>query len=135
VVGIRQRGRGLIQDMCNLKDVNVRLLTLCDVDEQFFPERNKDVFDATGIKPKNEWDMRRIFEDREIDAVWFATPNHWHALVTIWACQAGKHVYVEKPCSHNISEGRKMIEAGRKYNVRVQVGFHNRADGNIRSAM
>jgi len=79
--------------------------------------------------------MRKVFDDKEIDAVSFATPNHWHALGTIWACQAGKHVYVEKPCSHNIFEGRKMIEASRKYNVRVQVGFQNRSISNVMEAI
>ena len=62
-------------------------------------------------------------------------PNHWHALATIWACQAGKHVYVEKPASHNIWEGRKMIEASRKYNVRVQVGFQSRSGNNMQEAL
>jgi predicted dehydrogenase len=79
--------------------------------------------------------MRKVFADKEIDAVSFATPNHWHSLGTIWACQAGKHVYVEKPASHNIFEGRKMIEAARKYKVRVQVGFQNRSIKNVREAM
>jgi len=91
--------------------------------------------DKTGEKPLTEWDMRKVFDDKEIDAVSIATPNHWHALATIWACQAGKHVYVEKPCSHNIFEGRKMIEAARKYNVRVQVGFQNRSINNVMEAM
>ncbi len=135
VIGISGRGKGLISDVCSLKEDNVNLITLCDVDEKFYADGNKQVFDATGIKPKNEWDMRRVFDDKNIDAVWFATPNHWHALGTIWACQAGKHVYVEKPCSHNIFEGRKMIEAARKYNVCVQVGFQRRADAGIQAAM
>jgi predicted dehydrogenase len=76
-----------------------------------------------GKMPVTEWDMRRVFEDKEIDAVSFATPNHWHALGTIWACQAGKHVYVEKPSNHNVFEGRKMIEAARKYNSTRSGGF------------
>jgi predicted dehydrogenase len=81
------------------------------------------------------WDMREVFDDNDIDAVSIATPNHWHALATVWACQAGKHVYVEKPCSHNVFEGRKMIEAARKYNRRVQVGFQNRSIRNVMAAM
>ncbi|MBA7526375.1 Inositol 2-dehydrogenase/D-chiro-inositol 3-dehydrogenase [subsurface metagenome] len=136
VVGIRGQGRGHIDKWCALKDNrNVRLKTICDVDEQFFSERSKTVFDKTGEKPLTEWDMRKVFDDKEIDAVSFATPNHWHALGTIWACQAGKHVYVEKPSSHNIWEGRKMIEASRKYNVRVQVGFQNRSINNVMEAI
>jgi len=136
VVGIRGQGSGHIDKWCALKDNrNVRLKTICDVDEQFFAERSKTVLDKTGEKPLTEWDMRKVFDDKEIDAVSFATPNHWHALGTIWACQAGKHVYVEKPCSHNIFEGRKMIEASRKYNVRVQVGFQNRSISNVMEAI
>lgn len=136
VIGIRGQGNGHINNWCTLKDNrNVRLKTICDVDEQFFAERSKTVLDKTGEKPLTEWDMRKVFDDKEIDAVSFATPNHWHALGTIWACQAGKHVYVEKPASHNIFEGRKMIEAARKYNVRVQVGFQNRSISNVMEAI
>ena len=79
--------------------------------------------------------MRKVFDDKEIHAVSFATPNHWHALGTIWACQAGKHVYVEKPACCNILEGRKMIEASRKYNVSVQVGSQNRSIANVMEAI
>ena len=82
-----------------------------------------------------ELDLRKVFEEKEIDAVAVAMPNHWHALATIWACQAGKHVYCEKPCSHNIFEGRKMVEAARKYDRFVEVGFQNRSIKNVRSAM
>ncbi len=136
VIGIRGRGVSHINAWCDLKDShNVRLKTLCDVDEQFFDPRSKTVLDKTGVKPLTEWDMHKVLGDKEIDAVSFATPNHWHALGTIWACQAGKHVYVEKPSSHNIWEGRKMIEASRKYNVRVQVGFQNRSIPNVMEAM
>ena len=94
-IGIRGQGRGHVRELCSLKDSNnIWLLSLCDVDDQVLADRSKDVLEATGIKTKNEWDMRRIFDDKNIDAVWFATPNHWHALGTIWACQAGNHVYV-----------------------------------------
>ena len=80
-----------------------------------------------GHKPKVYSDMRRLFEDREIQAVSMATPNHWHALGAIWACQAGKDVYVEKPGSHNIWEGRKMVEAARKYKRVFTVGSQQRS--------
>src|SRR5699024_2909011 len=80
-----------------------------------------------GEKPRTEWDMRKVFDDKDIDAVSIATPDQWHALGTIWACQAGKHVYVEKPVCHNIWEGKKMVEAARKYDRRVQAGFQNRS--------
>ena len=136
VVGLRSRGTAHIKSFCALKDIkNVWVTTLCDADEQFFNERAKPVIETYGVAPKNEWDMRKVFDDKNIHVVSFATPNHWHALGTIWACQAGKHVYVEKPCSHNIFEGRKMIEAARKYNVRVQVGFQNRSGKNLNEAM
>jgi predicted dehydrogenase len=136
VIGIRGRGVSHIDAWCELKEShNVRLKTLCDTDEQFFDPRSKTVLDKTGIKPTTEWDMRKVLDDKEIDIVSFATPNHWHALGTIWACQAGKHVYVEKPASHNIWEGRKMIEASRKYNKRIQVGFQNRSIPNVMEAM
>lgn len=136
VIGIRGRGVSHIDAWCELKEShNVRLKTLCDTDEQFFDPRSKTVFDKSGIKPTTEWDMRKVLDDKEIDIVSFATPNHWHALGTIWACQAGKHVYVEKPASHNIWEGRKMIEASRKYDKRIQVGFQNRSIPNVMEAM
>ena len=98
VVGIGGRGRDHIENLCALKEIrNVRLKTICDADEKFFAPNAKTILDKTGIKPLTEWDMRKVFDDKEIHAVSFATPNHWHALGTIWACQAGKHVYVEKP--------------------------------------
>ena len=98
-------------------------------------QKSKVVFDKTGENPKTEWDMRKVFDDKEIHAVSFAVPNHWHALGTIWACQAGKHVYVEKPATHNIFEGRKMVEASRKYNVRVQTGTQNRSITGVMKAI
>jgi predicted dehydrogenase len=136
VVGIGGRGAEHINSLCALKDShNVLLKTICDVDEKFFAPRAKTVFDKYGIKPLTEWDMRKVFDDKDIHAISFATPNFWHALGTIWACQSGKHVYVEKPSCHNIFEGRKMIEASRKYNVRVQVGFQNRSGKNLNEAI
>lgn len=136
VVGIRGQGGTHINSWSSLKDNwNVNIKTLCDADEQYFAEKSKIVYDKTGIQPGTEWDMRKVFDDKDIHAVSFAIPNHWHALATIWACQAGKHVYVEKPACHNLFEGRKMIEASRKYNVRVQTGFQNRSISNVMDAM
>ena len=136
VCGIRGQGGGHVNTWSRMKDTqNVRLKTICDVDEQFFEPRAKTVLTNTGETPKTEWDMRKVFEDKEIDAVSFGTPNHWHALGTIWACQAGKHVYVEKPASYGIWEGRKMVEAARKYNVRVQVGLQNRSIPGVMQAI
>lgn len=136
VIGLRSRGNDHLNELCSLKDLkNIRITVLCDADEQFFPERVKTVMDKTGEKPTTEWDMRKVFANRDIHAVTIATPNHWHSLATLWACQAGKHVYVEKPCCHNIFEGQKMIEAAKKYNVRVQVGFQNRSGKNVNDAI
>ena len=136
VIGIRNQGTSHIDSYCSMKkDRNVWLTTLCDTDEQFFADRSKTVQDKTGIKPITEWDLRKVLDNKDIHAISMAIPNHWHALATIWACQAGKHVYVEKPACHNISEGRKMIEAGRKYNVRVQVGLNSRSLGSVIEAI
>ena len=136
VIGIRGRGTAHIDAWCKLRDShNVRLTTLCDTDEQFFSSRSKMVIDKGGEKPLTEWDMQKVLDDKEIHAVSFATPNHWHALGAIWACQAGKHVYVEKPATHNVWEGRKMIEASRKYDKRIQVGFQNRSVTNVMEAI
>ncbi len=133
VIGIRGRGGSHIENFAKMK--NVRLKYLVDIDENLYQERLDEVEKYAGYRPKTEWDMRRVFDDKEIDAVSVATPNHWHALATIWGAQAGKHVYVEKPSSHNVFEGRKMIEASRKYNVIVQVGFQNRSIANTQRAI
>ena len=136
VIGIRGQGHGHIRRWAGMaEDNNVRLRTICDVDENLFAERVKTAADLQGEAPATEVDLRRVFEDKDIDAVSIASPNHWHALSSIWACQAGKHVYVEKPSSHNVWEGRKMIEAARKYDRIVQVGFQNRSIDNVRRAM
>jgi len=133
VVGIRGRGGNHIENYAKMK--NVRVKYLVDVDENLFAEKVDELEKVTDEKPKTEWDMRKAFDDKDLDAVSIATPNHWHALSTIWAAQAGKHVYVEKPASHNLWEGRKMVEAARKYNVLVQVGFQNRSIRKTRKAI
>ncbi|MHC4186513.1 MAG: Gfo/Idh/MocA family protein, partial [Planctomycetota bacterium] len=120
IIGIRGRGNGLSKGFAGIP--NVRVKTLCDIDENLFAERVPKIQEIQGVAPSTEYDLRRVLEDKDIDAIATATPNHWHALVTIWGLQAGKHVFVEKPCSHNIWEGRKMIEAAKKYNKIVEVG-------------
>ena len=85
------------------------------------------VQDIKGKTPKAIGDFRRILEDKAVDAIVCATPDHWHSLATVMACQSGKDIYVEKPASHNIWEGRKMVEAARKYHRVVQVGMQNRS--------
>jgi predicted dehydrogenase len=136
VIGIRNQGTVHLNSWCGLKNShNVQVTTLCDTDEQLFAPAVKLVEQKTGVKPVTNWDIHAVLADKEIDAVSIVTPNHWHALAAIWACQAGKHVYVEKPASHNIAEGRKMIEAARKYNLRMQVGLNNRSSKNVREAI
>jgi predicted dehydrogenase len=133
VIGIRGQGGTHIRNFAKMDKVRVKYLV--DIDENLFAERQKQVEEIAGYRPKTAWDMRKVFEDKDIDAISTATPNHWHALTTIWAAQAGKHVYVEKPSSHNVFEGRKMVEAARKYNVLIQVGFQNRSRINANKAI
>jgi len=133
VVGVGGRGRDHIDGFA--KQTQCRITAVCDVNQAGRERGMAQVEKLLGYKPKQYTDMRQVFDDKEIDAVSFATPNHWHALGTIWACQAGKDVYVEKPPCHNIFEGRKMIEAARKYNRMVQVGSQSRSIPYIRRAM
>ncbi len=125
VVGIRSRGRDLYRAL--LKIPNVKVAVLCDIDQRLLPEAVAEVEKLSGVRPTTQTEFRMVLENKDIDAVAIATPNHWHALQTIWACQAGKHVYVEKPVSHTIVEGRKMVEAARKYNRVVQTGTQARS--------
>lgn len=129
------RGQGGSHVARHTKAQNVRVVTLCDIDESQWASKIKMVEDSGKPTPKTEWDMRRVFDDKDVDAVSVATPNHWHALATIWACQAGKDVYVEKPSAHNIFEGRKTVEAARKYNRIVQHGTQGRSAGDVQAAI
>ena len=133
VMGIRSRGTDHAVELASLPNVNVAIL--CDPDERLFAKTIADVEKISNKRPKTETDIRRVLENKEIDAISIASPNSWHALATIWACQAGKDVYVEKPVSHNITEGRRMVEAARKYNRIVQVGTQGRSSPLIQSAM
>jgi len=133
VMGIRSRGTDHAVVFARLPNVNVAVL--CDIDERLFPKTLASVEEIAGKRPQTETDIRKVLENKEIDVVSIAAPNHWHALGTIWACQAGKDVYVEKPASYNISEGRKMVEAARKYGRIVQVGTQSRSEAIIQSAM
>ena len=136
VIGLRGRGQQHLESFAGMYDDGVYVKTVCDVDSQFLEPSRKVVAEKQkGNKPDAVKDLRKIYEDPEIDAVSIATPNHWHALATVWACQAGKHVYVEKPSSHNIWEGRKMVEASRKHNRTVQVGFQNRSIAEVMQAI
>lgn len=114
---------------------NVAVTALCDPDGDVLSRRGAEFEQRYGKKVKTVQDLRRIFDDREIDVVSVATPNHWHALATIWACQAGKDVYVEKPGSHNVFEGRKMVEAAKKYRRIVQHGVQLRSSPALQEAV
>jgi predicted dehydrogenase len=133
VMGIRGRGQAHLDEFLKLKETNV--VALCDVDTRTFASSIKKVEGKGGKTPRCEQDIRRLLEDKNIDVISIATTNHWHALGTIWAVQAGKDVYVEKPVSHNISEGRRMVEFARKHNKIVQTGTQSRSSGGIRAAI
>ncbi len=135
-MGIHGRGRSHIRGFNSLDGVEVAML--CDVDSSLFESnRTKDLYakHPGWTKPKFITDIREALEDKNIDAISIAAPNHWHALATIWACQAGKDVYVEKPCCHNIWEGQKMVEAAEKYGRVVQHGTQIRSSVAIREAI
>jgi predicted dehydrogenase len=132
VVGIRSQGSNHINWFRAIP--GVRVVAICDADKSFL-DREAKKFADRGEKVDTYVDYRKLLEDQSIDAVITATPNHWHALVTVWACQAGKDVYVEKPVSHNIWEGRRMVEAARKYNRIVQSGTQRRSDEGLREAI
>ena len=133
VMGMHGRGGAHAEQFAKMQ--NVKVVTLCDIDERLLPRAVAEVEKIQGSKPKTEVDIRKVVEDKNVDVLSVASTNHWHALSSIWACQNGKDVYVEKPVSHNIWEGRKMVEAARKYNRIVQVGSQNRSGAVVRSAM
>jgi predicted dehydrogenase len=114
---------------------NVRVAHVVDVDERHFKTSLPFMKEKWGGDPKTETDFRRVLDNRDVDAVTIAAPDHWHALMTILACQAGKDVYVEKPVSHNIVEGRKMIEAARRYSRVVAVGTQRRSSAVLAKAV
>jgi len=126
IVGLGGRGRGHLNIYSRLPDV--RVAGLCDVNQAAREVAQTTLTKNTGEKAKQFEDMRETFADPGIDAVSFATPNHWHALGTIWACKAGKDVYCEKPASHNIYEGQKMIEVARETKRMVQIGSQHRSN-------
>jgi len=134
VIGIRGMGQAHIQEYQGLQ--NVEVAALCDVDENLFAERVKKHFiDKNLTEPKLYNDMRRLFEDKSIDAVSITTPNHWHALAGIWAMQADKHASIEKPSCHTIHEGKMLIEAAKRYKKVVQDGAEQRSNPSAQSAV
>jgi len=130
IIGMGVRGGQHAQSVARFKDVEIA--AICDPDEKRLAEWAGKVESLTQKKPKTESDLRKIMDDPDIDAVMIANCNHWHALTAIYACQAKKHAYVEKPVMHNLSEGRKMVEAARKYDRIVCGGTQRRSDGRVR---
>ena len=124
--GIHGQGTGHLGVYAELKD-SVDVTYLIDPDSSLFASRTDFVESKGWTRPKCVQDIRTALDDPDLDAVSIATPNHWHSLITVWACQAGKDVYVEKPLSHNLFEGRKAVEAARKYNRVVQHGTQKRS--------
>lgn len=133
VLGVNGRGRSHIGGLQPLE--NVEVTTLVDPDLEVANKRAAEFEKQYGRRPKVVQDMRKVFEDKDIDVVTVATPNHWHALATIWACQAGKDVYVEKPGTHSVAEGRTMMAAAKKYNRIVQHGVQLRSSEAIQEAI
>jgi predicted dehydrogenase len=126
VCGLRGRGNDHIHGFARVP--GVELAALCDVDENVLSQRLGTVEKLGLPKPKSYVDVRKLLEDKDIDAISIATPNHWHSLIAIWGCQAAKDVYVEKPCSHNTFEGRQLVRAVKKYNRICQHGSQSRSN-------
>ena len=133
VVGFHGRGRSHYQAYARMP--NVKVVALCDADERLFPAAVAEVEKLAGYRPDTFFDIRRLLERKDIDAISIATPDYWHALMTIWGCQAGKDVYVEKPVSFTVVEGRRMVEAARKYKRIVQCGLNMRSGAQTRAGV
>ncbi|MSR32024.1 MAG: Gfo/Idh/MocA family oxidoreductase [Gemmataceae bacterium] len=133
VIGPGGMGSNHLSLLVKRKDVRVDYV--CDADKGRLEAAAKSVKAATGVEPKAVQDMRQVYDDKNVAAVWIATPDHWHGPATILACDAGKHVYVEKPCSHNIREGRLMVDAARRNKRIVQVGTQARSSSHAIEAM
>lgn len=136
VIGFNGRGMDHISELQGLrkKGSHVRIVALCDADKAVLAKGAKVLGDRQE-EVQTYGDIRKLLENKNIDGITTATPNHWHSLAAIWAVQAGKDVYVEKPVSHNVWEGRKIVEAARKYNRIVQTGTQSRSNKGLREAM
>jgi predicted dehydrogenase len=134
-IGVHGQGNALKRGFARLKNVEIK--TLCDIDANLADERihDKALAEVSTFKPGFVQDLRRVLDDKDIDGVIIATPNHWHALATVWALQAGKHVYVEKPASHTVWEGRQMVAAAHHHGKVVQVGTMNRSRPAVQQAI
>ena len=129
VVGLHGRGWDHVTEIAPHKDVEIA--AFCDIDENVLRERVAEAQKMNLPKPATFVDLRKLLDDKSIDAITIATPNHWHSLQAIWACQAAKDVYCEKPCSHNLWEGKQLVLAASKYNRIVQHGTQSRSHKGI----
>ena len=125
IIGVRSRAKAHVMAIHN--DKNAKIIYSCDVDDVILQEHNVWCQENIGYIPKIEKDFRKVLEDKDVDAVFIATPEHWHAPMAILALQAGKHVYVEKPCSHNPYENDLLVQAQKKYGKKVQMGNQQRS--------
>jgi predicted dehydrogenase len=132
VIGLRGRGKDHLKTFAKIP--NVEVAAICDVDESVIAERLGTMSDLGMGKPKTYGDVRKLLEDKSIDAVTVAAPNHWHSLMGIWAVQAGKDAYIEKPCSHSWYEGHQLVAAVQKSNRIVQHGTQSRSSAGILEA-
>src|SRR5258708_17723005 len=132
-VGVRGQGRTHLHQYSEMK--NVEIAAICDIDESILTDRLGMVEKATGKKPAGYWEIRKVLEDKSIDAISIATPNHSHTMQAIWSLQAGKHVYCEKPCSHDLFESQQIVTATKKYGKIVQHGTNSRSGVAIREAV
>jgi predicted dehydrogenase len=133
VVGVRGQGMSHVRGYAARH--NCVVTTVCDVDKAVIGPAMKHIEKEQGKAPTYEQDIRKVVADKDIDVISIATPNHWHALAAIWAMQNGKDVYVEKPVSHNVSEGRRMVETARRYDKICQTGTQSRSTEGMQAAM
>ena len=133
ICGVRGRGNDHIHGFSHVPGTEI--VAICDVDENVSSQRIGEIEKMGLPKPKSYVDIRKLLEDKDIDAISIATPNHWHSLMAIWTCQAGKDVYVEKPCSHNTFEGRQLVRAVKKYNRICQHGSQSRSNPGMLEAI
>ena len=133
VCGLRGRGWDHIRRFSEVPGVEIA--AVCDIDESVIGKRTADIEERGLPKPKAYTDVRKLLEDQSIDAISVATPNHWHSLMGIWASQAGKDSYVEKPCSHNWWEGKQLVAAAKRYNRVMQMGMQSRSSPALQEAV
>src|SRR5205814_6220117 len=133
IIGPGGMGMHHVRALCARKDVEIAYV--CDVDQKRLADAARHVESTTKKAPKTPKDLREILDDKKVDAVFIATPDHWHAPASILALDAGKHVYVEKPCCHNIREGRLMADAVKRSGKLLQVGTQSRSTAVVQEAM